>query len=196
MKTTILVSAFGLLFGCSPSDRGARHEQKAAEQRQEAQKDLTQGREAADKDLAKAREEANKDLDKAHDQELKATEDRNKAASEDQREPVAGREGGMMVRDSLRDKLGDDWTIERSATGWTAVRKTAQNADKDMAKKITSAQKDLRDDHKNVTATWAHSEITLRGSVDDCDDVGKTADKFGKIDGVNKIVVAMSCNKK
>jgi len=171
MKTTILVSAFGLLFGCSPNDRGARHEQKASEQRQEAQKD--------------------------HDQELKAAEDRHKAASEDQREPVAGREDGMMVRDSLRAGLGDDWTIERSETGWTAARKTAPKADPDMAKKITSAQKELRDDHRNVTATWAHrGEITLRGSVDDCDDVGKTADKFGKIDGVSKIVVAVSCNKK
>ena len=175
MKTTILVSAFGLLFGCSPSDRGARHERKAAEQRQAA----------------------NKDLDKAHDQELKAAEDRNKAATDDQREPVAGREDGMMVRESLRTGLGDDWTIERSETGWTAVRKTAKKPDQDMAKKITDEQKHLRDGHKNVTATYhARNEITLRGSVDDCDDVGKTADKFGKIDGVNKIVVAMSCNQK
>jgi hypothetical protein len=205
MKTTILVSTFGLLLGCNPSDRAARHEEKATEQRQEAQKDLVKGREEANKDLAKAREEANKDLDKAHEQDIKAQEDRAKAAEDRReerrtddmhREPVVGREDGMIVHDTLKDKLGDDWMVDKAASGWLAIRKVAKKADKDMSKKLIDEQKNLRDDHKNASATYAHGEVILRGSVDDCDDIGKSADKFGKIDGVNKILVEMSCNKK
>lgn len=202
-KATILISTFGLLFGCNQSDRTARHEEKAAEQRQEAQKDLAKGRDEANKDLnkgrqeaandlAKARENADKDLDKAHDQDIKANENR----TEDVRQPVAGREDTMLVRDSLKDKLGDDWMVEKSAAGWTATRKELKKADKDLTKKVNDEIKSARDDHKNLNARYARGEVVMRGSVDDCDDVGKTADKFAKIDGVNKIVAEMSCNKK
>ena len=205
MKVTILISTFGLLLGCNQSDRTARHEEKAASERQEAQKDLAKGREEANKDLAKGREEAakdlanarekaNKDLDKAHDQDIKANE--RGETDRDIREPVAGRDDTMMVRDSLKDKLGDDWMVERAAAGWTATRKNIKKADKDLTKKVNDELKSVRDDHKNVNASYARGEVVMRGSVDDCDDVGKTADKFAKIDGVNKIVAEMSCNKK
>jgi hypothetical protein len=205
MKSTILISTFGLLLGCNQSDRTARHEQKAAEERQEAQKDLMKGREEANKDLAKGREEANKDLanarekankdlDKAHEQSIKANEsDKDRDYS---REPVAGREDTMLVRDSLKDKLGDDWMIEKGAAGWTAIRKQMKKADKDMTKKVNDEIKSARDDHKNLNVSYTRGEVVMRGSVDDCDDVGKTANSFAKIDGINKIVAEMTCNKK
>jgi len=201
-KATILISTFGLLMGCNQNDRAARHEEKAAEQRQEAQKDLVKGREQANEDLAKARENANKDLDKAHDQEIKADESRterdyNRADRDYRREPVAGRDdSSMMVRDSLKDKLGDDWAIEKSTVGWTATRKEIKKADKDMTKKVDEEIKSTGDEHKNIKASYARGEAIIRGSTDDCDDVGKTANRFAKIDGVNKIVVEMSCHKK
>ena len=179
-RTMILVSSLGLMLGCqSPSDRAARHEEKAADQREQAREDLAKGRENADNDLQKAREE-----------DRRAQEERAKI------EPVAGRDETLMVRDSLKDKLGDDWTIEKSGMAFKAVRKSATKAEKDMTRKVNEEMKSLSNDQKNVTASYTRGEIILRGQVDDCADVGKTADKFAKIDGVNKIVTEVSCNKK
>jgi osmotically-inducible protein OsmY len=216
--TKLLVPVLGLslvgvggLSGCkSPSQRAAEHRREAREDMREAQDELAKGRENAREDMKNAGEEASDEMKQANRELSKANEaerdrygmgtgrddrrfDERYDNGYDTRAPVAGRDL-IPVENELRDKLGDKWLVEkRAGGGYVATRKVAVTPDDDLEKKLADEVKDARDDHKGMTASYTRGEVRLSGRIDDCGDAAKAANKFAKIDGVNKVVFDVAC---
>ena len=179
---------FALVGGCSPRDQAARHEKNARE-------DVN----AANQDLREGRAKANEDLRKADEERAKAAEDRARAERdqiESERVPVAGRQSVAMEKD-LQDKLGDDWTVvRRSEGGYLAVRRVLKRADDKLDSKVDDTMATFRKDHHDAMVRRSGAEIILAGPITDCDDILKSANSFAKIDGINRLVVDLTCYKK
>src|SRR5205807_10660423 len=90
--------------------------------------------------------------------------------------------------------LGDKWTVEERKTGsFTATRKVPVKPDSKLSSKVADELKSIRDDYKGAMASYHGEQVALRGRVDDCGDIPKLADKFAKIDGINRITVDLTC---
>ena len=177
-------------FGCSKRERIQRHEENAVEHQQEAREELTKGQERANRDVIAARKDS-------HDEQMKAIEEQNKAEAlrEELRgqdvEPVAGKM--PTFENSLRDKLGDDWTVMKHGNGYIATRQKIKTPDPKFNKKVADECKDFANDYKDATVVHQGEMVTMRGRIDDCGKAAGAADEFAEIDGINKIVLDISC---
>ena len=94
----------------------------------------------------------------------------------------------------IRDQLGDKWTVkERSKGTFLATRKQPVKGDAKLESKVIDEIKSLRDDYKGALASFQGDEVMLRGRIDDCGDIPKAADRFAKIDGINRILIDVTC---
>ncbi len=159
---------FGLLVGCQNANERAAEHQKNAQEKMEQSKD----------------------------ENAQAQAEREKALNDNQRQPVAGRDPAMMEHD-LHDQLGDDWRIEHMGTdGLVAIRTKMKRPDDKLMSKVNDEIKTVRDHDKGLMVSHRGSEVMLRGTVDDCKSAAQDADKFAKIDGINRIVVDVTCPMK
>ena len=128
------------------------------------------------------------------------------ASRPSERMPVSGRnpliEDDEHSRDNnrflsnLRDQLGDDWRLEKHASSWVAVRRNNQPAGDKLNKKANDLIRELKKaPRRNLNVMYSGgSEVILRGSaIEHCDDGVYAANKFADIDGINRIVIEMSC---
>jgi len=114
-----------------------------------------------------------------------------------ERSPVAGHHDMTLGADEIRDKLGDKWTVEeRSKSSFLATRKEPAKADAKLHSKVSDEIKSLRDDYKGALASFHGDEVTLRGRIDECGDIPKAANRFAKIDGINRILIDVTCREK
>ncbi len=136
---------------------------RATDHTTDAQKDLNQGKRKAANDEVKAK-----------------------------REESGNRELTTMDAE-LRNRLGDEWSVKKSGNGYLATRVTHKKADTNLSQKVNDKMRDFRDQYKDAQVTRRGDEVMLRGRIDDCNDAAKAADDFATIDGVNKIMVDLSC---
>jgi hypothetical protein len=62
-----------------------------------------------------------------------------------------------------------------------------------MRRKVDDEMRSLHGQMKDLAPAFARGTVTLRGRVDDCDDASRAADRFASIDGVDRIVVEVTC---
>ena len=166
MRRTLTTLVSGLALSCwmGASALAADPDPDAANQHMiDAQKDINQGKRKAADDQVKAREES------------------------------TGNKDLTSMNKELRDKLGDNWTVKKSGNGYLATRVAPKKAATNMSKKVTDQMRDFRDTHKDAQVMRNGDEVTLRGRIDDCGDAAKAADDFATIDGVNRVLIDLSC---
>jgi hypothetical protein len=99
---------------------------------------------------------------------------------------------GSLEKD-LRDRLGKDWSVRKSSTGYTAIRVVTQKPMMNFDQKIGDEMKSFREHHKDAMASNSGSEVAVRGRIDDCNDAARAVDGFANIKGVDRITVDISC---
>ena len=213
-KSMFLVPFLGMALaggGCSREEQAERHQKSAIDHRVSARDDIRKGRENASEEMARANDKARDELKDSRVEMQKAAEDRSAATADERagvgrdetvtpsenydRQPVSGRMMSALEK-QVKDQLGDDWTITEKAPAMViATRLKMKKADDDLAKKVDDQMRSSKDDkvRMGVMANYHHEVVTLRGKVSDCKDAAKMADDFAKIDGINRIVVEVSC---
>ena len=191
MKTLwALVAGLALAGGCSRSPE--EHEQKAHEHEARAVKIKREARSDAQTTVAKANDKAPKEMQDARDEERQAYDERG--LLNDERQPTAGHDPRIDFASQLRDKLGNDWAVEKRGTGWRAVRKEpGKQAPSDLADKLDKTERDLVGDEHGAHAKAVGRAVTIDGSFDHCDKAAGWMGNFGKIDGVNRIDLNATC---
>jgi hypothetical protein len=184
MRWAIVVSALALaLNGCRDKDRVAR--QQAEESRRSAERELRNTRESAIIDLSRAQLEAAVAEERAAEEQEKA----ERLAHEQQR--VAGRL--PPLEKELRDQLDGGWTVRPHGQGWAATRMEAKRSGVYPASGIDDAIRSFGRAHRDAIALRNGDEVTLRGRIDDCGVTASAARKFAALDGVNRIIIDISC---
>jgi hypothetical protein len=190
-----LVTGATLAVGCSARERAEHHEKRAREEAQNARDELRKGDEKAQRELIEARKKANEDFRDAREERAKASEARS-----EERQPVAGRDrdenDGKPTSEwigGVRDKLGNDWAVERQPTGVLAIRKHPVRRDADFHKKLDDEFGSLRDDQKGVDASVIGDEVRVRGTFDHCRNLAKWTDKLADVRGINRIFIDAAC---
>ena len=151
-------------------------------------------------EMRDSREKAQEHFAEAQDERAKADEVRNEPTTPyAERQPVAGSERfDSPLASSLHDELGDDWSLSHEGSSIMARRNKSSVADKDYTKKIEASRKSVRDDkdRRGLSVTYKGDQVSIKGRVADCNDAADVADEFAGIDGVDRILVAVTCEKK
>jgi hypothetical protein len=160
-------------------------------------RELREGAREERREATETRSEAREEAREAREAERQAAQPQQTDTSQVERQPVAGRQPILMLEESIRSELGNDWIVTRSNDTVAATRKAVKAPARALSQKVSDQIRSLRDDHGNLTVEIRRSDaITIHGDIAECDDAGDVVENFAKLDGINQINVRVNCLSK
>jgi heme exporter protein D len=193
-RSIYTISLLGLsLFVGSACNNRRELRQNAREERREAQETQGKANEEA-REAQEAQSKANEEAREARQAERQAAQAQQGTTPGLERQPVAGREPVMVVEESVRSELGNDWIVTRSNDTVGATRKTQKTPARGLSEKVNDKIRSLRTDHRGLFIDVRRPDaVTIHGDIATCEDAANVADSFAKINGVNQINVRVNC---